>query len=190
MPRACWAGDRLVVIETDRLTLRPWHDQDRAPFSAMGWDEEVMRHLGGVVDRSDSDAMVDRQIAGQAEHGMCFWAIQRREDGAFLGFGGLRMGGHADTPVPAELEIGWRLARHAWGQGFAKEAAHAAIGWGWANTDRARIAAWTVPGNVASWGLMIALGMDHRPALDFDHPLFEPGHPLRRHLVYTIDRPA
>ncbi len=49
---------------------------------------------------------------------------------------------------------------------------------------------WTVPANTPSWGLMERLGMTHRPELDFDHPAFAAGHPLRRHLVYTIGRPA
>ena len=89
----------------------------------------------------------------------------------------------------AELEIGWRLRRDAWGQGFAREAAAASLSWGWANFADHRIAAWTVPANIGSWGLMLRLGMVHRPELDFNHPRFAPDHPLYRHLVYTIDRP-
>ena len=129
-------------------------------------------------------------MACQVREGQCFWAIERRDDGLLLGFCGLRRGGHAGTPVPDELEIGWRLARHAWGRGYAREAAEAAIGWGWAHRSDARITAWTVPANSASWGLMRRLGMRHRPALDFDDPSFPAGHPLSRHLVYTIDRPV
>lgn len=155
----------------------------------MSADADVMRHLGGAVDRAASDAAIARLQACEAEQGQTFWAIERRTDAALLGFCGLRRGGHPGTPVPDELEIGWRLARHAWGQGYAREAAAACLDWGWANRSAARIAAWTVPANHASWGLMLRLGMVHRPELDFDHPQFAPGHPLCRHLVYTIDRP-
>ncbi len=187
MRRGCWVGN--AVIETDRLTLREWRDADIEPLAAMGRDPAVMVHLGGVQDRAESHAMIERVRATQARQGHCFWAVERSVDRAFLGFCGLRLGGHAGTPVPEELEIGWRLGRSHWGQGYAREAAEASIAWGWTNTDRARIVAWTVPANTASWGLMIRLGMSHRPELDFAHPSFTPDHPLSAHIVYAIDRP-
>lgn len=177
------------MIATERLILRSWRAEDSAPFAAMNADDAVMAHLGGPIDRAASDAMIDRLNAIDAAQGHTFWAIERRGDGAFLGFCGLRRGGHAGTNVPDELEIGWRLARPAWGAGFAREAAAASIAWGWGNRPDARITAWTVPANVRSWGLMERLGMTHRPELDFDHPAFPHGHPLCRHLVYAIDRP-
>lgn len=178
------------MIETERLILRDWRDADRAPFAAMSADPEVMRHLDGPIDATASDAVIDRLQAHGTRDGLTFWAIERRADGAFLGFCGLRRGGHPDTPVGHELEIGWRLARPFWGQGYAREAAEASIAHGWGVASDPRIAAWTVPANTASWGLMKRLGMTHRAELDFDHPRFADGHPLRRHLVYTIERPA
>jgi RimJ/RimL family protein N-acetyltransferase len=177
------------VIETDRLRLRDWEDRDREPFAAMGADPEVMAHLGGPIDRAASDAVIAWIKAGREEQGHCLWVLESKDEGRFLGFCGLRRGGHAGTPVPDVLEIGWRFARSAWGQGFALEAAQASLAWGWRNTPDARIVAWTVPANIRSWGLMERLGMAHRVELDFDHPAFEPGNPLRRHIVYTIDRP-
>ncbi len=178
------------MIQTERLLLRPWLDSDRAPFAAINRDPDVMRDLGGPVDGAATDAMIDRQHRVQAEQGHCFWAVERSADARLIGFCGLRSGGHAGTGVADELEIGWRLARDCWGQGYAKEAATASMAWGFANTERARITAWTVPANTASWGLMQRLGMTARPELDFDHPQFETGHPLRRHVVHAIDRTA
>lgn len=182
-------GLNRVPIETARLVLRDWRDEDREPFAVMSADAEVMRHLNGVVSRAESDAAIERFRARARDHGHTFWAIERKADGALIGFCGLRRGGHPGTGVADELEIGWRLARSAWGQGYAREAAEASLAWGWAQCADARIAAWTVPANTASWGLMLRLGMAARPDLDFDHPAFAPGHPLSRHLVYTIDRP-
>lgn len=178
------------MIQTARLILRGWEPRDAEPFAAMSADPEVMAHLNGTVDRAASDAAIARFQADQAAHGCCFWAVERKADGTLIGFCGLRRGGHAGTPVPDELEIGWRLARAAWGQGFAREAAEASLAWGWDNTAADRIAAWTVPANTASWGLMVRIGMVHRGDLDFDHPAFPISHPLSRHLVYAIDRPA
>lgn len=177
------------MIETERLTLRAWRDEDVAPFAAICTDVEVMRHLGGPMPRGDVEAALTRQRTAQEATGHCFWAVERRDDRALLGFCGVRDGGHAGTPVPDELEIGWRLRRDAWGQGYAREAAEASLGWTWDNVDRRRIAAWTIPANRASWTLMERLGMERRPDLDFGHPLFEAGHPLHRHITYVIERP-
>ncbi|MCB2047691.1 MAG: GNAT family N-acetyltransferase [Novosphingobium sp.] len=178
------------MIESDRLILRGWEERDYAPFAAINADPEVMTHLDGPMDRAKSDAMIERIRAQHAEQGHCLWAVERKADGALLGFCGLRRGGHEGSPVDDVLEIGWRLARAAWGQGYAREAAQASLDWAWQNLDDARIVAWTVPANTRSWGLMLRLGMEHRPELDFEHPGFPPDHPLRQHVVYVIDRPG
>ena len=178
------------MIETERLVLRAWCDADRAPFAAMGADPEVMRHLAGTIDREASDTIIDRLEAEQVSKGHTFWAIERRADKQFLGFCGLRIGGHEGTPVIDELEIGWRLRRDAWGLGLAREAAEASLAWGWRALSNDRISAWTVEANSASWGLMQRLGMIRMPALDFDHPRLPEDSPLRRHIVYSIARPV
>jgi RimJ/RimL family protein N-acetyltransferase len=177
------------MIDTARLILRGWREGDVAPFAAMCADPEVMAHLGGPQPLVEVEAAVARQQAMQAARGHCFWVIERREDGELLGFCGLRASGYPNTPVSDELEIGWRLRRDAWGLGYAREAADAALAWGWANTDRARITAWTIPPNRASWTLMERLGMARRPDLDFAHPAFPADHPLSAHIVYAAERP-
>ena len=141
------------MIETGRLILRDWRDADAGPFLAMGNDAEVMRYLGPQQSRVDVEAAIARQRGFLRTLGYCFWALERREDGAFLGFCGLKPGPDG-TPIAGEVEIGWRLRRDACGQGYAREAAEAALGWGWANTDAPMIAAITVPANRRSWGLM------------------------------------
>jgi RimJ/RimL family protein N-acetyltransferase len=82
------------------------------------------------------------------------------------------------------------LARHAWGQGFAREAAQASLYWGWANTDATEILAMTVLDNTRSWNLMERLGMTRDHAADFDHPAVAIGNPLRPHILYRIARPT
>ncbi len=118
-----------ILIETERLVLRNWREADRDPFAEMSLDPEVMAHLDGPMDRAASDALIDRLLGEAQQNGATFWAVERKGDGAFLGFCGLRRGGHPGTAVPAELEIGWRLRRDAWGQGFAREAAAASLSW-------------------------------------------------------------
>ncbi len=177
------------MITTDRLLLRPWREEDKPAFTAATNTDAVMRHLGGVLTDERIGAVIDHQMGLQAEQGMCFWAVETLADRRLVGMCGLRYAGHPGTGVADELEIGWRLAEAEWGKGYAREAAAACMEWGWKNTRRDRIAAWTIPANTPSWGLMIRLGMIHRPDLDFEHPRFPVGHPLSRHVVYVIGRP-
>lgn len=175
------------MIETDRLILRRWQAKDVAPFHAMGQDAEVMRYLGPPMDMAACEATVERMNAMADATGDCFWAIERRDDGAFLGFCGIKAG-PPGTPIEGLPEIGWRLARAAWGGGYAREAAAVCLARAWQRGTE-RVHAITVPANERSWGLMIRLGMTRVEGGDFDHPVLEPGDPLRRHLRYLIARP-
>jgi RimJ/RimL family protein N-acetyltransferase len=178
------------MIETERLTLREWRDEDRDALLAMCNSPTVMEHLGGPSSAGQIDAGIARLRASQAANGFCFWAVERREDAAFLGFCGLKIANDVGTPIEGEIEIGWRLREDAWGKGYAREAAEASLAWAWANLDADRVIAITVPANTRSWGLMERLGMARRPDLDFGHPGFEAGHPLHQHITYSIARPA
>lgn len=175
------------MIETPRLALRPWRDSDREPFAAMSADAAVMAHFPALLSRADSDALVDRVQADIANRGWGWWAIERQADGAFLGFTGLAPVTFP-CPVEGDVEIGWRLATHAWGQGYAHEAAAAALAFGW-SLGLPRIVSFTVPANTRSWGLMERLGLTRRPDLDFGHPRIPLDQPLHRHIVYAMDRP-
>lgn len=174
------------MIETARLLLRPWRDEDHAPFAEMGRSPAVMEHLGALMDDAQVAEGIVRQQGFQVAHGYCFWAIERRVDGVFLGFCGLKPG--SVGPIAGETEIGWRLHEDAWGQGYAREAALASIAWGFAHIDRPAIMAITNPGNIRSWGLMERLGMVRRPDMDFGHPDMPREHPLHAHITYVIER--
>jgi RimJ/RimL family protein N-acetyltransferase len=173
------------VIETPRLVIRPWVEADRAPFAAMGADPHVMAHFPSLLSRAESDALVDRIKAMMADQGFGFWAVARRDTGAFIGFCGLNRVSFP-CPVEGEIEIGWRLAHSAWGQGFAREAAQACLDWGFGHGLQ-RITSFTVPANTRSWSLMQRLGLQRRADLDFDHPRLAPDSLLRRHIVYEAN---
>jgi RimJ/RimL family protein N-acetyltransferase len=175
------------MIETERLILRGWRDSDREPFHDMSQDERVMATLGPLLWRDESDTLIDRMQGILDTHGFTFWAIERRVDGAFLGFCGLKPGAE-DTPIEGEIEIGWRLAHQYWGQGYAREAAQASLDWGFAHLDIPSIAAITTVENVRSWGLMERLGMARAAQDDFEHP--RAIERLRPHITYRIARGA
>ncbi|RYD54075.1 MAG: N-acetyltransferase [Sphingomonadales bacterium] len=174
------------MIETERLILRGWEDRDHAPFHQIGQDARVMATLGPLLSRDETDALIQRMRTIQQAEGFTFWAIERREDGAFIGFCGLKPGAE-DTPIQGKVEIGWRLAYEHWGKGYAREAAQASLNWAWAK-GLDSIAAITTPGNTRSWGLMERLGMTRVPQDDFDHP--KAIDQLKAHWTYRIRRPA
>ena len=193
LPRSSAASGRSVaeiVAETERLILRSWELADRLEFARHLNTPAVTRHLGGVQTDEELAAAFERIDGYQRDCGHTFWAVERRSDGAFLGFCGLKVANVPGAAVEGEIEIGWRLREDAWGQGYAGEAAAAALEWGWANLGCAQIVSITIPANEPSWRLMERLGMTRRPDLDFAHPDFVPDHPLSEHITYAIDRPS
>jgi RimJ/RimL family protein N-acetyltransferase len=170
------------MIDTPRLTLRRWRDEDRAPFAALHEDPEVAYWLGGPRFVARAAEAIDRYNAGIDERGFGKFAIERREDGVLLGAVGVM---RVSPVLPIEgFEIGWRLARWAWGQGYATEAAQAALADGFQH-GLDEIIAFTTPTNVRSKAVMQRIGMRRDAGRDFDHPEIEAGDPLRRHLVWT-----
>jgi RimJ/RimL family protein N-acetyltransferase len=172
-------------LRTERLLLRRWLARDRQPFAAMNADEEVMEHFPATLSRAESIAMVERTEACFERRGYGLWAVELADEGRFIGFAGLSP---VDIPVafaPA-VEIGWRLARPFWGQGFASEAAAAAITFGFIERDLKEIVSFTAVGNRRSRRVMERLGMSRDPAEDFDHPLLGEADRLRPHVLYRL----
>jgi RimJ/RimL family protein N-acetyltransferase len=173
------------VIDTPRLLLRDWRDEDLEPFVCHTNTPAVMRWLGGVqpVDRI-RQVMTDRIMRWQRERGFTFWAAERKADGELLGFCGIKIGDDEGSPVEGEFEVGWRLREDAWGQGYAKEAAIASLDHAFATLEAERVVALTVEGNAPSWGLMERLGMTRRADLDYQGAYWAEG-PV---IVYELRR--
>ena len=176
-----------TVIETERLLLRHWREGDREPFARLNADPQVMEYFVSVLSRCESDALADRISARLEEQGYGLFALERKEDGAFLGFTGFSQCPEG-TPVAGETEIGWRLAREYWRRGYAFEAAAACLDWFWANTTAPRLVSFTSDRNGPSQNLMRKLGLARRPELDFDYPSIPAGHALRSQVVYALER--
>lgn len=175
------------MIETDRLALRPVVDADRDAIAALNAHPKVGEWLGGVLDRAASDAFVDRVQAHQAEHGFGFWVAERRTDTRVIGMTGLWWV-PSGMAMPDTVEIGWRFHPEGWGQGYATEAARAALDYGFATLELPEIIAFTARANLASQGVMRRIGMIHDPARDFDHPGLAEDHPLRAHVMFVARR--
>jgi RimJ/RimL family protein N-acetyltransferase len=173
-------------LRTDRLLLRHWQESDLDPWAALNADPTVREHFPTVETREQSAESMALIAAALTERGWGLWALEVRDTGEFIGFTGL-------NPVhglPFEgVEVGWRLARAAWGHGHATEAARAALGYAFDVLELPAVMSFTSTTNVRSRAVMRRIGMTHDPADDFDHPRVPPG-PLRRHVLYRIRRPV
>ncbi|MGJ3646841.1 GNAT family N-acetyltransferase [Sphingomonas sp. GlSt437] len=176
------------MIRTGRLILRAPEPRDRPALHAMWADPLVMAELGPVKDEAASDAVLAKHDAYRHE-GLGFWSLERREDGAVIGFCGLKRG-DAHNPIAGEVEAGWIVARAHWRQGYALEAMVAALDYGWRVIAPPRIVAITSSINLKSQAMMERLGMHRLPNGDFDHALMAEDDPLRRMVTYAIDRPT
>jgi RimJ/RimL family protein N-acetyltransferase len=170
---------------TTRLLLRQWQDADREPFATMNADPAVMEHYPSTLTRAESEVMVERIQTGFRQHGYGLWALEVVDSGEFIGYTGLAPASFEGRFTPA-VEIGWRLARPAWGHGYATEAARAALAFGFERAGLREIVSFTTPGNLRSQAVMRRIGMTHDPADDFDHPRLPDGHRLRRHTLYRL----
>lgn len=173
----------MIQLETSRLRLRPWRDEDFAPFAALNADPQVMAHFPATLDRVESDVLTARCQSLIEAQGWGFWATEIKASGDFIGFVGLHRP-IAELPFSPCVEIGWRLARPFWGQGYASEAARAALSFAFNDLALAEVVAFTSLENRRSQAVMERLGM--RRAENFEHPALPPGHPLREHCLYRL----
>jgi RimJ/RimL family protein N-acetyltransferase len=178
-----------TVIETERLVLRRPEDRDREALLAMNADPRVAEWLAGPMTAEQNDALIARIQAHCDEKGYGFWAAERKSDGKVLGLAGLLTMGEDLPPGPA-LEIGWRFAVEAWGQGYATEGARAALAWAFAELDPPEVVAITARTNLRSQAVMRRIGMVPVPARDFDHPRVPDESPLKAHVTFVAARPA
>lgn len=173
-------------FHTERLLMRRWRDSDRAPFAALNADPDVMHYFPAPLDRAESDRLVDRIERHFDRQGFGLWALEVLESGEFIGFTGL-------NPMPAGVpgaggqEVGWRLSRHSWHQGYATEAARAALDVGLSRLGLPAIWSMTAVFNTPSQAVMRRLGMVRSQI--FDHPGIALGHPLRPHVAYRVEQP-
>lgn len=161
-PIGPWQGT--VLLTTPRLLLRTFRASDLPLYAAMNADPEVTRYVGGPQTASSSDEIAEWAEECYAEEGIGLLAVERREDGVFLGMCGLH---HLDW-FPDELEIAWRLGRDHWGQGYATEAASAWLDHAFSVRKAPHVISAALRENVRSLAVMRRLGMELRNVADVE----------------------
>lgn len=158
------------MIETTRLELHRWHERHRTAFAAMHADPVVMADLGGPIDASESSAKFERYRLAEREQGISRWAVEDRH-GLFLGYAGVMPRLDPAHPLGPHHEVGWRFTRQSWGNGFATEAAGAALRHATEKAGIRGIVSYTGPGNERSRSVMTKLGLVRDPSRDFRYGL-------------------
>jgi RimJ/RimL family protein N-acetyltransferase len=178
-----------VLIETERLRLRNWRDADLEPFARLNADPRVMEFFVRPLGPAESDALAARERARIDAKGYGLFAAEEKANGSLIGFIGL-----ADVDFPAAFapatEIGWRLSRESWGQGYATEGARAVIDDAFTRLGLRSLVSFTADWNTRSRRVMEKIGMVRDAAGDFLHPRLPPGDKLAPQVLYRIDRVA
>jgi RimJ/RimL family protein N-acetyltransferase len=172
-------------LQSERLVLRQWRESDRAPFAALNADTSVMEHFVAPLTREQSNASVDRIAAALEQRPFGLWAVEVRTTGEFIGFVGLDVPSF-DASFTPTVEVGWRLARGAWGHGYATEGAVEAMRHGFDTVGIDEIVSFTAVANTRSQRVMERIGMVRDG--EFDHPSIASDHRLRRHVLYRLTR--
>ncbi|OLP61335.1 GNAT family N-acetyltransferase [Xaviernesmea oryzae] len=177
----------MIITRTERLILRNWQDQDRDLFFTINSDPEVMAFFSSRRDRVQSDALFDLNRDRIADTGYGFYALALAPSDKAIGFCGLARADLAPLLSDDTIEIGWRLARPFWGQGYVTEAAERLLAYGFDERDLPEIVSFAVAHNARSIAVMRRIGLTQVPDGDFDHPRVLDSHPhLKRHVLYKM----
>lgn len=176
-----------IIIETERLQLRPFRLNDLDPMAAINEDRQVCEFLPTIGTREATLQFIERVIAHHKKNGFSLYATELKSSREMIGFVGLLIPSFEAHFTPA-VEIGWRLGSQYWGNGYATEAAIAVLDYGFTEIDLDEIVSFTVPANIRSKRVMKKIGLHHNPEDDFDHPRLEKAHPLCRHILYKLTR--
>lgn len=173
------------MIETERLILRAWKDSDIDPYFQINQDAKVLEFLLGALTIEEVKNFLLQMNQQLQERNFTLWAVENRNTKELMGFVGLNEISWESHFTPA-IEIGWRLGSQFWGQGYATEAALAALNYGFNHLHLKEIVAFTFYKNKRSIRVMEKIGMKHDIAGDFCHPKLALDHPLSRHVLFRI----
>jgi RimJ/RimL family protein N-acetyltransferase len=174
-----------IFIETPRLILRDWIPADHGPYIALNSDKAVMEFFPSIKTPEETIAQIERIKLHIEQFGYGFFAVERKDNGRFIGFTGISHPGFEAEFTPC-VEIGWRLSRENWVLGFATEAAVACLDYGFNVLGIEEIYSFTSVHNIRSENVMKKIGMIKQG--NFQHPSIEAGHFLREHVLYKIAR--
>ncbi|WP_027967470.1 GNAT family N-acetyltransferase [Halomonas halocynthiae] len=175
----------LIEYETERLCLRQWQESDFKSFAALNTDPKVMEYFPQPLSGQASAEMAKKIRSLIKQRGWGFWAVDVKKGESFIGFCGLHVP-TAALPFSPCVEAGWRLSSAHWGKGYASEAARGALNVAFQQLELPEIVSFTTVDNQRSRRVMERIGMKYSG--QFEHPSLPESSPLRRHLLYRLQR--
>ena len=173
------------VIETERLILRTWKDEDAEAYFQINRDAKVLDFLPGPLAMDVVKRFISDKNQCFADHGYTLWAVEEKVTGVLIGFIGFQSPAWEAHFTPC-IEIGWRLGSAYWGKGYATEGAKAVLQYGFDHLGLKEIVSFTVPENLRSIRVMEKLGMNRDIDGDFFHPMLPLDHRLSKHVLYRL----
>lgn len=177
----------MKVIETDRLILRTWKNEDADEYYRINQDAKVIEFLKGSLTMQEVTDFISFMNKQFKEIGYTVWAAEEKLSGKLIGYIGLDPI-KWKTPFGKAVEVEWRLGSEYWGKGYATEGAKAALEYGFNHCGLTEIVSFAVPANVRSVRVMEKIGMTRDIHGDFAHPKLPPDHKLSKHVLYRIKR--
>ncbi len=177
----------VIIIETNRLILRTWEEQDIDLMTVINQNPKVCEFLPAIGNRESTEASVRKIMQHYDEYGFCLYAVELKSTHEFIGWVGLAIPSFEAHFTPA-VEIGWRLSSNHWNQGYATEAAKAILDYAFNILDLNEVVSFTAVNNKPSRRVMEKIGLFHHQEEDFDHPRLEKTHPLCRHVLYRLKK--
>ena len=144
----------IPTLTTARLVLRPFLPEDLEPYAALNADPEMMRYLGGPIDRAATWRLMAMLLGHWHLRGYGMWALEERATGRFVGRAGL----YNEEGWPG-IEVAWSVARDRWGRGYATEAGRAALGYAFDVVGAKHVISVMHPENAASIRVAEKLGL-------------------------------
>ncbi|MEW8970664.1 GNAT family N-acetyltransferase [Mesobacillus jeotgali] len=174
----------MIYLETARLILRDWSAEDLEHFAKMNADQEVMKYFANTLSEEETHQFSHNIISELQTCGYGLYAVEVMGAKEFIGFIGFHRATFEADFTPC-IEIGWRLKKEAWGQGYATEGAMACLEHGFADLGFSKVVSFTAEINRPSINVMKKIGM--KPVKTFQHPKVDEGSPLKRHVLFQIE---
>ena len=175
----------MIYLETERLVLRDWREEDSVVFSRMNRDPKVMEYFLKPLTDTESRDFYERIRREIDTFGWGLFAAEVKISGKFIGYIGLLYTVFGTDFCPC-IEIGWRLCENSWGRGYATEGARACLDYAFRQLQLPEIYSFTSLPNRRSERVMQKIGL--QKIGEFDHPLVPAGHPLLRHVLYRSQK--
>ena len=172
-------------LQTSRLILRNWKQNDIEPFAILNSDPRVCEFLPNVLSQEETLTSVIKIQSHFKKHAFGLFAVELISTKTFIGFVGLKYFSF-DSHFTPSVELAWRLSWKNWGQGLATEAAQKVTQYGFETLGLPEILAITAKNNQGSRRVMEKLGMFTNEDENFLHPQLEYSHPLAEHILYRF----